>query len=78
MYFAFEITIPFIDRYDIVKCVDYKPFDNYAIELQLDKSSNLIGFEIRLRLSGDHRGFDFSVSLFGFDARFAFYDMRHE
>lgn len=48
-----------------------------AIEVQLMRDTELLGFCINLRTKGDHPGFRFSLGLLFLKFDFQFYDSRH-
>lgn len=69
---------PFSDRW---KCVyntaGETPIKHKFWEIQIDKTSDIIGFEFRLTTRQDHAGVFVSLALFGYDIIFNFYDSRH-
>ena len=69
---------PFSDRWDCIKTwAGVTPFKNKFWEAQLDKTSDIIGFHIRLTFRQDHAGLFLTLSLLGYEITFNFYDNRH-
>lgn len=76
--FSFNIHNPFSNRFEIIKCWNGStPFPNKHWELQLDKTNEVIGIDIRLTTRTDHAGLWIGLSLLGYDILFNFYDSRH-
>lgn len=46
-------------------------------EVQFDKCADIFGLDFRFTTRQDHAGLFLSVSLFGYDVIFNFYDNRH-
>lgn len=62
------------------KCIAYSAFqlsEHKVLELQFDRTNDIIGFCLRLRLRTDHAGVFVSLALLGYDAALHFYDTRH-
>lgn len=76
--FHFNIRNPYIKRFEIVKCWYGKTlFPNKFWELQVDKTSDILSFDVRFTTRQDHAGLYFELGLFGFEVIFNFYDHRH-
>ncbi len=74
----FNIRNPFSDRWDCVYGNSGKtPFKNKFWELQIDKTSDVIGVDIRFTTRQDHAGLFINFALFGYDIIFNLYDDRH-
>ena len=73
----FNLRNPFSDRWECVANPTFKIGKSKAIELQFDKTSDIIGFYFRFTTRQNHAGVFISVSLLGYDAMFHFYDTRH-
>lgn len=75
--FSFNIRNPFSSRWKCIKCLDGKLLRHKHWELQFDKTSDIIGFELRYTIRQDHAGLWASLALFGYDVIFNIYDTRH-
>lgn len=74
----FNLRNPFSNRWKFIKLWSGKtPFKNKFWEVQIDKTSDIIGFDLRLTFRQDHAGLFVSFALFGYDIIFNFYDSRH-
>lgn len=51
--------------------------ENYSVEMEWDTGAQWFYLLTQIN-TGDHRGFEFNISLFKVSARFQFYDNRHE
>jgi len=75
---SFNIRNPWSDRW---KCIynhaGETPIKNKFWEIQIDKTSDIIGFEFRFTTRQDHAGVYLSLALFGYDVIFNIYDNRH-
>ena len=74
----FNIRNPWSDRWECVysKAGDL-PLKNKFWEIQIDKTTDIVGFELRFTTRQDHAGVYLSLSLFGHDVIFNIYDNRH-
>lgn len=74
----FNIRNPFSNRW---KCIYSRsgrtPFKNKFWEVQVDKTSDILGLELRITARQDHAGVFVSASLVGYEIIFNFYDSRH-
>ena len=73
----FNIRNPWSDRGDCIYSSTKQLNENKFVELQVDKTSDIIGFHFRLTTRQDHAGVFLSMSLLGYDAIFTMYDCRH-
>ncbi len=74
----FNIRNPWSDRWECIKAWSGKTvFKNKFWEAQIDKTSDIVGFEFRLTSRQDHAGLFLTVALFGYELIFNFYDNRH-
>lgn len=74
---SFNIRNPFSDRFQTLANPSWELGQNKMLELQLDKTTDIIGFDFRLTTRQNHSGVFFSVALLGFEAIIHFYDTRH-
>lgn len=76
--FSFNIRNPWSDRWN---CIYNKAGEtlikNKFWEIQVDKCSDIVGFEFRYTIRQDHAGIFLSLALFGYDVIFTLYDNRH-
>lgn len=76
--FNCNLRNPFSDRW---QCLFNKagdtPFKNKSWEIQIDKCSDIIGFELRITTRQSHAGIFLSFGLLGYDVIFQVYDNRH-
>ncbi len=73
-----NIRNPFSDRWKIIKTwAGISPFKNKFWEVQIDKCSDIICFELRYTTKQDHAGLFLCLALFGYEIIFNFYDNRH-
>lgn len=75
---SLNLRNPNSNRFEIIKSWNGRtPFKHKFWECQFDKTSDILGFEIRYTVKQDHAGLYVSLALFGYDAIFNFYDNRH-
>lgn len=74
---SFNLRNPFSNRWKSIKCWDKKLSKNKHCELQIDKTSDIISFDLRYTIRQDHAGFFITLGLFGYEAIFNIYDVRH-
>lgn len=75
--FSFNIRNPYSDRWQCIANPHWEISQYKMLELQLDKTTDIIGFDFRLTTRQDHSGVFLSIALLGFDAILHFYDTRH-
>lgn len=75
--FNFNVTNPFNHRWDCIANPSYQFSKNKIIELQVDRTNDIIGFGFRLTFRQAHAGIFFSLALLGYDVTIHFYDSRH-
>ena len=73
----FNIRNPFSDRWKCIKCWDKKLSEHKHLELQIDKTADIVSFDFRYTIRQDHAGLFLTVGLFGYEAIFNIYDTRH-
>ncbi len=67
-------------KIDTFKCKFFKLSKNKGLEFQIShwKDSSLFNLEFTYRgKEQDHKGFDVIITLFRYELRLAFYDVRH-
>ena len=75
---SFNIRNPFSSRWECLYTKSGEtPFKNKFWELQVDKTSDILGFDFRFTTRQDHAGIFVLLALFGYDIIFNFYDSRH-
>ena len=74
---SFNIRNPFSSRWACIANPTYRIGNLKAVELQLDKTSDILGFHFRLTTRQSHSGVFAGISLLGYEATFHFYDVRH-
>ena len=73
----FNILNPFSNRWKCIANTDYQISKHKVIELQIDKTNDIIGLGFRLTFRTSHAGVSLSLALFGYDIIFSVYDCRH-
>lgn len=74
----FNIKNPFSDRWSLVNSwAGITPFKNKFWEIQINKSSDIVAFELKFTTRQDHAGLFVMTALFGFELMFNLYDSRH-
>jgi hypothetical protein len=73
----FNIKNPYSSRFGIVSVKHGKITKNKSWEFQIDKTNDIIGFEVRLTTRQCHSGFWLSLALFGYEVIFNIHDNRH-
>lgn len=69
---------PFSTRWECIKCwAGQTPFKHKFWEVQLDKTSDLISFELRYTIRQDHAGLFLTFGLVGYEVILHLYDNRH-
>ena len=68
---------PWSDRWKCIKCLNGSFSKHKHWEIQFDKTSDIIGFDVRYTVRQDHAGLFVSFALFGYDVIFNIYDSRH-
>ena len=74
---SFNIRNPFSNRWECLANPTYTLSEHKAIELQFDKTSDIIGFCFRLNFRTNHAGVFVSFALLGYEGILHFYDTRH-
>lgn len=75
---SLNLRNPNSNRFEIIKSWNGgTPFKHKFWECQIDKTSDVLGFEIRYTIKQDHAGLWLSFALFGYDVIFNWYDNRH-
>lgn len=75
--FNFNIRNPYSQRFLPLANPSWEISKYKVLELQFDKTNDIIGLDFRLTTRQSHGGVFFSVALLGFDAIIHFYDIRH-
>ena len=76
--FSLNISNPWSDRWSNIYCTGGKTiFANKSWELQIDKTSDILGFDMRYTRRQDHAGLFLSASLLGFELIINLFDVRH-
>lgn len=76
--FSFNIRNPSSNRWQCIKTWSGgTPFKNKYWEVQLDKTADIIGLELRLTSRQDHAGLFLCLAFLGYELIFNFYDSRH-
>jgi len=74
---SFNIRNPYSDRFEILANTDWEITRYKILELQFDRTTDIVGFDFRLTTRQSHSGVFFSIALLGFEAIVHFYDTRH-
>jgi len=78
IYFGFNITSPWSNRWANVWCRTYNtPFKNKFIELEVIKDVSIVSFSFKISTRTDHGGLYMDLGLLGYSFSFNFYDSRH-
>lgn len=78
IYFGFNISNPWRNRFDNLWCRSYDtPFKHKFLELELLEDSRIASFSFRLATRQDHSGLSMELGLLGYSFSFNFYDNRH-
>lgn len=75
--FRFNIHNPYSTRWDILANPCWQISENKIVELQFNRTNDIIGLDFQINTRQDHAGVFLCVALLGFDAMFQFYDRRH-
>jgi hypothetical protein len=75
--FSFSLFSPMGYRFENRFSRTWQVSKNKAIEVEHLKTNVWIGLDFRLVFRQDHAGTALSCTLFGHEARFEFYDVRH-
>lgn len=75
--FSFNLRNPFSERWGCIKCLSGQISKNKYWEVQFDKNSDILSFELRYSIRQDHAGLFVSFGLFGYDVIAHIYDSRH-
>lgn len=73
----FNIRNPYSSRFGIVLVKHGSITKNKSWELQIDKTSHILGFELSLTTRQSHSGCWLSFALFGYELIFNIHDNRH-
>ena len=74
---SFNICNPYSDRFEIIANPHWEIGKYTALELQFDRTADIIGFDFRVTTRQNHAGVFLSVALLGFDLLVHLYDTRH-
>lgn len=75
---GFNIRNPWSNRFGNVFAKYGKtPFPNKFWELEILKTTDIIGFHVDLSMRQSHAGLRVAAALFGYEIVFDFYDHRH-
>jgi hypothetical protein len=74
---SFNIRNPYSDRFETLANPHWKISQHKMLELQFDKTTDIIGIDFRLTTRQNHGGLFLSIALLGFEAIVHFYDTRH-
>ena len=78
IYFNFTIRHPrWLDRFKTIKFWSRAPRNYKCWEIQLTKSEHIVRCEFQWSTQQDHAGIILELGLFGYEARFHYYDTRH-
>lgn len=74
----FNIRNPWSRRWQILRTWHGStPLKNKGWELQTNKTSDILGFDLRLTTKQDHAGLFVCLSVLGYEAILNIYDYRH-
>lgn len=74
----FNIRNPFSDRFEILKSWEGNTvLENKFWELQINKTTDVLGFDLRYNIRQDHAGMYISLAFLGYECIFNLYDSRH-
>jgi hypothetical protein len=74
---SFNIRYPYSDRFETLANPSWELSQYKMLELQFDKTTDIVGFDFRLTTRQSHSGLFLSLALLGFEAIIHFYDTRH-
>lgn len=74
---SFNIRNPYSDRFETLANPHWEISQHKMLELQFDKTTDIIGIDFRLTTRQNHGGLFLSIALLGFEAIVHFYDTRH-
>lgn len=75
--FSFNIRNPYSDRFETIVNPHWEVSQYKMLELQVDRTTDIVGFDFRLTTRQNHSGIFVSLALLGYDAIIHFYDTRH-
>lgn len=74
----FNVRNPWSDRWKCIKSwAGTTPFRHKFWEVQIDKTSDIIGFDLRLTTRQDHAGLFLCLAFLGYEIIITLYDHRH-
>lgn len=74
----FNLRNPWSTTFKNLWCRSYKtPFKDKFIELEVTRDFTLISFMFNWTVRQSHAGLDLELGIFGYNAHFQFYDIRH-
>lgn len=75
---SLNIRNPFKNKFEILKCWEGStPVPNKFWEIQINKTNDILGIDVRFTIRQNHAGIFLSLSLFSYEIIFNFYDHRH-
>jgi hypothetical protein len=74
---SFNIRNPYSDRFETLANPSWEISQHKMLELQFDRTTDIVGFDFRLTTRQNHSGLFLSIALLGFEAIIHFYDTRH-
>jgi hypothetical protein len=74
---SFNIRNPYSDRFETLANPSWEISQHKMLELQFDRTTDIVGFDFRLTTRQNHSGIFFSIAFLGYDAIIHFYDTRH-
>ena len=74
---GFNIRNPYSDRFETIANPHWEVSQYKMLELQIDRTTDIVGFDLRLTTRQNHSGIFVSIALLGYDAILHFYDTRH-
>jgi hypothetical protein len=77
IYFGFNITNPWSNRFKNVWCCIYSPIKHKYLELEVCKDNSILSFSFRWAIRQSHAGVMIDVGALGYSFLFNLYDNRH-
>ncbi len=78
IHINFTIRNPWSKRFNVIRTFSGKtPWQYKFWEFEILKTSDILSLICNLTTRESHSGLEFSLSLFGYETRFVFYDCRH-
>lgn len=77
IYFAFNFTNPFLNRFDVCYENSIKVSKNKTLEIEIIKDNTFLSFYFRWAIRESHAGICFDFGLMGYSIELDFHDDRH-